>query len=252
LVHTASGGRLHCLEVLVKLAVLIEASLVGLLTAACGGPDAVDPLASPLWQIALAPTSTDSSEVAVRSEAAALSVEEAWLSLRSFEMVPCSNDAAPISHSEYPIDLADDPPALAFETGVRDYCAVRLAIAPSRAAEPAELAELSLHVRGTRSDDIPFEIRSALDVDVELRTPSGSRFDARHLAVGFDLAVWLAEADVQGATATDGVAVIDSNENSGVLTAFETNTSLAVAVYEDADRDGLLDDDELTPVAIAE
>jgi hypothetical protein len=235
----------------VKLAVLIEGSLVGLLTAACGG-EPVDPLASPFWQFAIAPTSTEPSEVAVRSEAAALSVEEAWLSLRSFEMVPCSSDAAPISQSEYPFDLANSPPALAFETGVRDYCAVRLALAPSLSAEPAELAELSLHLRGTRSDDIAFEIQSALELDIELRAPSGTRFDARHLAVGFDLAVWLAGADVQGATATDGVAVIDSSENTAVLTAFEANTSLAVALYEDADRDGLLDDDELTPVAIAE
>jgi hypothetical protein len=236
----------------VKLAVLIQGSLFGLLTVACGGPDAVDPLASPIWQFALAPTSTDSSAVAVRSEAAALSVEEAWLSLHSFEMVPCSNDAASISHTEYPIDLAADPPALAFETGVRDYCAIRLAVAPSSAAEPAELTDLSLHVRGTRSDGIPFEIQSALELDLELRASSGARFDARHHAVGFDLAVWLAGADVADATVTDGVAVIDSRQNSGVLSAFEANTSLAVALYEDADRDALLDDDELTPVAITE
>jgi hypothetical protein len=236
----------------VKLAVLIEFSLVGLLTAACGGAP-VDPLASPFWQFAFAPTSTNSSEVAVRSEAAALSVEEAWLSLRSFEMMPCSSDSASISQREQALDLAHDPPAvLAFETGVSDNCAVRLAAAPSRAAEPAELADLSLHVRGIRSDDIPFEIQSALELDIELRVPSGARFDAHHLAIGFDLAVWLAGADVQSAPTTDGVAIIDSSENTDVLAAFEANTSLAVALYEDADRDGLLDDDELTPVAIAE
>jgi hypothetical protein len=83
MVHTASGGRVHCLEVLVKLAVLVEGSLFGLSTLACTG-EPVDPVASPNWEFALAPTSTDSSEVAVRSEAAALSVEEAWLSVRSF------------------------------------------------------------------------------------------------------------------------------------------------------------------------
>jgi hypothetical protein len=252
LVHTASGGRVHCLEVLVKLAVLVEGTLVGLATAACG-PEAVDPLATPTWEFTLATTSTNTSEVAVRSESAELSVEEAWLSLRSFEMVPCSSDAAPISQSDHPNDLTSAPPAhLAFETGVSDYCAIRLLVTPSSEAEPAELANLSVHVRGTRSDDVPFEIRSALELDIELRAPSGARFDARHFAVGFDLAAWFTGVDVQGASETEGIALVDSSSNAAVLSVFETNTSVTVALYEDADRDGLLDDDELTPVATAD
>ena len=234
-----------------KLAVLIEGSLVGLLTVACAG-EPVDPLASPIWQFAILPTSTNSSEVAVRSDAAALSIEEAWLSLRSFEMVPCSSDSAAISRSEYPIDLAGSPPALAFETSVPDYCAVRVFIAPSRTDEPSELADRAMVLRGSRSDDVPFEIRSDLELDIELRGPSGARFDAHHFAVGFDLAIWFTGADVQGASETSGVALVDLSSNAAVLAAFEGNTSLAVALYEDADRDGLLDEDELMPVATAD
>jgi hypothetical protein len=237
------------MEATVKHGARILALYAALASNACGGSETAMPIDSSITKIALTAVSTDESAVAVRSDSAALSVEEAGLSLRELEIMPCSSDAASIGTRDYPVDLAFDPPALAsFESGVSDYCGMRLAIAPSPADDPPELASLGLYVRGTRSDGLAFEIRSTLSLDVELLASSGAAF-GQHLAVGFDLAAWFAGVDVDGASPTDGVVLIDASSNTDVLSAFEANSASAVALYVDADRDGVLDADELEPIA---
>jgi hypothetical protein len=211
------------------------------------------PIDSSVMNIALTATSTDEDVIAIRSDGAPVSVDEAGLSLRTLEIIPCASDAAPIAHTDYPVDLAVDPPARAsFESGVSDYCAMRVDVAVSSHAEPAALEDLAVHLFGVRSDDARFEIRSALDFELVLATPSGADFGAKHLALGFDLAAWLAGIDIDAATLTDGVAIIDSDTNSESLATFEANTASAVALYVDADRDGVLDADELTSIAAAD
>jgi hypothetical protein len=218
--------------------------------AACGGPETGMPIDSSVTSVALTATSTDEDVIAIRSESAGLSVDEVGLSLRTLEIVPCEEDAAPLAHVDYPVDLAVDPPARAsFESGVDDYCSMRLDVSASTDAEPAALEGLAVHLFGVRSDDVRFEIRSALDFELVLATPSGADFGAKNLALGFDLAVWLAGIDIGEATLTDGVALVDSDANAELLAEFEANTASAVALYVDADRDGVLDADELTSIA---
>jgi len=177
----------------------------------CGGPETAMPIDNSLTTVALTATSTDEDVIAIRSESSSLSVDEVGLSLRTLEIVPCMADAAPIAHVDYPVDLAVDPPARAsFESSVSEYCAMRVDVAPSPDAEPAELEGLAVHLFGVRSDDVPFEIRSAIELELELVTPSGSDFGATYLALGFDLAAWLAGIDIDAATVTDGVALIAS------------------------------------------
>lgn len=220
---------------------------------ACGGPEDAMPIDSSVVGVALTATSTDEDAIAIRSESASVSVDEVGLSLRTLEIVPCASDAAPLAHADYPVDLAVDPPARAsFESGVSDYCTMRLDVARSEDAEPAALEGLAVHLFGERSDDVPFEIRSARGFELTLETPSGSDFGAKHLALGFDLAAWVAGVDLDAATVTDGVALVSSDSNPELLDAFEANTASAVALYVDADRDGVLDADELTSIATSE
>jgi hypothetical protein len=141
-----------------------------------------------------------------------------------------------------------------FESGVKEYCGVRLEIAPAASGAPPELEGLAVHVFGTRSDGVPFEIESTQTLTVVVEsTPAGTPFDARHVVLGLDLATWFDGADVHGATTNaDGVAFVDHATNPDVLTAFEANTSLAVALYADPDHDGIVDEDEMTPIATSQ
>jgi hypothetical protein len=208
------------------------------------------PIDSSMMRVALTATSTDEDVIAIRSETASLSVDEVGLALETLEIVPCAADAAAIGHVDYPVDLADDPPARAdFESGVSDYCAMRLGFSPSPDAEPAALEGLTVHLLGVRSDDVPFEIRSELELELELVTPSGDDFGAQDLALGFDLAAWLSGIDIDAAELSDGVALVDADVNAEMLAAFEANTASAVALYVDADADGVLDADELSSIA---
>ena len=181
----------------------------------------------------------------------ALSLGEAWLALHRLSLVPCAADAAVVSTVDYPVDLFADPPARAtFETAVSDYCGVRIEIAPSPSATPEELTGLSAFISGTRSDDLPFEVRSTEQVTFDF--DAGTALDAAHLVLAVDPEPWFVDADVHGATTTpDGIALIDADNNPDILAAFEGDTALAIALYVDADGDGALAGDELTPVATA-
>ena len=127
-----------------------------------------------------------------------------------------------------------------------EYCKLGVFIEPSPADGPPKLEGLTVLVRGTRSDDVAFEVRSTLPQIVKIHAvePLGA-----YLALGFDLATWFDGVDVDGASVTDGVALIDDETNPSALAAFDANTPSAVALYVDADRDGVLDADELEPVA---
>jgi hypothetical protein len=228
----------------------VRFGLVALLVSACGGSEDGIPIDNTSITIALTATSTDESAVAIRSDEAALDVEEIVLSLRELEMVPCASDSASIADEDYVVDLTLEPPAQSiFESTVSEYCAVGVTIAPTRSDVPADLVGVAVRVRGTRSDGVPFEVRSPVDQTVELRT---SEAVGAYLALGFDLATWFDGVDVDGASVTDGVALIDEQTNASALAAFDANTPSAVALYADADRDGVLDADELEPIATVE
>jgi hypothetical protein len=264
---TASAGRVHCLAMKLQMRDLgtpptnfgrsettigrcVRSGLVALAVSACGGSEDGIPIDSTILTIALTATSTDESAVAVRSDEAALDIEEVGLSLSQLEIVPCDSEAAPLSVQNYPVELTVEPPAQAnFESSVSEYCNLGATIEQSPDDGPPELAGLAVLVRGTRSDDVPFEVRSTLPQIVKIRAaePLGA-----YLALGFDLATWFDGVDVEGASVTDGVALIDDETNPSALAAFDANTPSAVALYVDADRDGVLDADELEPIEMAE
>ena len=261
---TASAGRVHCLAMKLQMRDLgtpltnfgrsettigrcVRSGLVALAVSACGGSEDGMPIDSTILTIALSATSTDASAVAVRSDEAALDVEEVGLSLRELEIVPCDPDAGSVAVQDYPVELTVEPSAQAnFESSVSEYCDMLVEIEESPVDGPQELVGLAVLVRGVRSDDVPFEVRSTLSHSVALRAPES--FGA-YLVLGFDLATWFDGVDVDGASVTDGVALIDDQTNPSALAAFDANTPSAVALYVDADRDGVLDADELEPIA---
>jgi hypothetical protein len=181
-----------------------------------------------------------------------LVLDEARIFLRRLSLVPCAADAASLSTYDFPVDLLHQPPArVTFESSVSEYCGVRLALAPFGGSTPAELAGLSTLVRGVRSDDAPFELRSTLETTLELVSANGP-LDATKLVLGVTPEHWFTDADVHGAsTSPEGVALIDAEHNPDVLAAFDAATPLAFALYVDTNGDGELTDEELAPVAIA-
>jgi hypothetical protein len=180
-----------------------------------------------------------------------LVLDGARIFLRRLSLVPCAADAASLSTYDFPIDLLHQPPArVTFESGVTEYCGVRLALAPFGGSTPAELAGLSALVRGVRSDDAPFELRSTLETTLELVTADGP-LEATKLVLGVTPEHWFTDADVDGAATAEDVALIDAEHNGDVLAAFDAATSLAFALYVDTNGDGELTDEELAPVATA-
>jgi len=179
-----------------------------------------------------------------------LEVEEAWVSIGWLELGPCSNDYGSIGEENWPANLLFDPPSrLDFGTGVLDYCAILLELRPSP-SDSTPLEGLTAFVHGTRADGAPvvIETRSALDVNV-----AGPSFNVSNVALGFDLATWLADVDVDAAELdAEGVARIDEAHNRELQSAFEAGLVRAPSVYQDYDRDGRVDEDELTPVATPE
>ena len=198
-------------------------------------------------QVSIAPVSRDPT-------ANSVTVESAELSLALVELVPCTTDAAILTTNDFPIELLYEPwPHVIFVSAVTDFCGVDLNLAPEPASDPGltDLQNLTALFRGTRADGTNFEIHSTLSVNFEFME-SGSTLDAAHLVVGADFNRWFSDVDLDHADLTDdGVALVDADHNPDLLTAFDAGAATAFALYVDANGDGALTDDELTPVATA-
>lgn len=184
-----------------------------------------------------------------------VTVASAELSLALVELVPCTTDAAILQTHDFPIELLYEPwPHVIFVSAVTDFCGVDLNLAPAPAAAAGgplpDLQNLTALFRGTRADGTTFEIHSTLTLNFAFME-SGSTLDAAHLVVGADLSRWFSDVDLDNADLTDGVALVDTDHNPDLLAAFDAGAATAFALYVDANGDGALTDDELTPVATA-
>jgi hypothetical protein len=199
-------------------------------------------------QVSIAPVSRGPTSTYV-------TLTSAELSLALVELVPCTADAAILQTMNFPIELLYEPwPHVIFVSAVTDFCGVNLNLAPAPSAPDAplpDLQQLTALFRGTRADGTNFEIHSTLTLNFEF-LESGATLDAAHLVVGADLNRWFSDVDLDHADLTDdGVALVDVDHNPDVLTAFDAGAATAFALYVDANGDGALTDDELTPVATA-
>ncbi len=174
----------------------------------------------------------------------------AGLSFGSISLEPCIPDAALLRTRNFSIDLFHEPaPSVGFISSVTDFCGLTLELAPAASSELPELDGASARFQGTTADATPFTLTSALDTTLGFATDKP--LDAMNLVLGVDLDAWFANVDVTDAEMSDGGVLIDADHEPDVLAAFEQATSAAVALYEDANGDGKLTDDELVPVANA-
>lgn len=147
--------------------------------------------------------------------------------------------------------------ATPFEASAGRYCGARLPFLhaagdlPNKA--PDSLRDESIVLIGTLPDGRAYELRSALETSVLLRAAaSGFELDAQHpgVLIGFDVAEWLSEMDWSQASALSGRVLIDAEHNDALLSAFERALPHGVALFRDANGDGMLDADH-TPIASA-
>jgi hypothetical protein len=109
----------------------------------------------------------------------------------------------------------------------------------------------SLLVSGRLADGRHFELRSALQRELVLRGDQDFELDGTHpgVLVGFDVALWLAGLDWDGADVDDdGDIIADETHNAALLEGFERQFAHGVSLFRDDDRDGLLDPE---PVPLA-
>jgi len=183
-----------------------------------------------------------------------LMLEEARVSVPSLFFTACPGDDAAPPAAPAALDLmAPSPLALSVPWSSDLACGATIELGPSPLAEPVPLAGLGFRFSGVRTDGVPFEITSTFSRHYPLVTnPPDTPLDAASLFIAFDLAVWLDAAAVPTLPNDSGSIVIDSAHNVDALTALEAAGVHAIALYLDADRDGVLDSSELTPVGTAQ
>jgi hypothetical protein len=191
-------------------------------------------------------------------EDAQLVVESAWLVLGDVRFAPradgkaCDADSASDGPSVPGLGAGDhaatQAPVSPVELSDGRYCGVHLPLQSASelpSAAPPELRGHSLLLLGETRDGRPFRIASALRTELDLRAEAdGFELDAERpgVLIGFDVASWLAELDwSQAELDADDRIVVDAEHNALLLAEFEAQFARGVALFRDADGDGLFD-----------
>lgn len=205
---------------------------------------------------ATVPPTVDPPEIQISAldgavEAQSLGLDKAAVYIQKLTFVPCDPKAASLGTTAFPVDVFVFPPSsLTLDTAVSDYCTIHVELAAGTSTKPA-LEAATVHVAGSRDDGVPFEVTSTVAASLDfVSMPAGKPFDATKLFLGVDFDAWFADADVSGTEPDDdGAVLVNADSNSDLLDAFDAATTGAFALYVDANRDGMLTDDELEPVA---
>ncbi|MEQ1507646.1 MAG: hypothetical protein ABMB14_35775 [Myxococcota bacterium] len=145
-------------------------------------------------------------------------------------------------------DLALGIVDLAFESPDAGYNRVEVRPRTGRARPPGappELEDASFVIDGHRSDGVPFRILSDTEDEIALTGAFQLGEDQSALALGFDLNTWFEGIDLDAATVKgNGEIEISHDENRGLLDRFERNLAGSVALVDDQNGDGFVDDGE--------
>lgn len=183
-------------------------------------------------------------------------VDTAWLAFRELKLRPaasCEDRAQVEVTGPLAVDLLGPiPPALRdLETPAGGYCRLELRwhkVSAPIAGAPTELEGVAVYVGGTRRDGKRFIIRSERNDALELRARGGAfqiEPSISGLIVGFDMQVWLAGVDLEGAVVGAGDVVrIERGQNEAQLTRFEQNVAASAKLFEDQDGDERLGENE--------
>lgn len=140
---------------------------------------------------------------------------------------------------------ATQAPVTPVELTAGRYCGLRLAVERSGArpeGAPEELEEHSLLVSGKLADGRDFRVLSALEGELELRADAqGFELDEARagVVIGFDVASWLGELEWPE-TGEGELVRIDAEHDPEGLAEFEQRFASGVALFRDAEGDGLL------------
>jgi hypothetical protein len=218
-----------------------------LASGACTGSETGNPTAS----LRLGLRASDPSIATVGETGDGIRVHALWLSVASISAVGCETGAAEkeVSPSATLLNLAEGLEVGEVATG--EYCGLHLRL------EPAELSTLpmgappgatSIATYGERADGVPFVILSAASLDLTIPGPAFTVNEGHSLLLAFDVSAWLRDAVLDGATVTDGLALLDGREHPALTATFDAQ--LTASLHDDLNADGHVDDDEGALAAI--
>jgi hypothetical protein len=246
-----------------RLALLLALASVGCEGTEVGNPD-VEPVQLSLTahstsdQVAFAADDADDEDAGGdgASSTAAVTVERMWVSLGDVRFVlddACGRDPDTRTTVPGPIiaDLASEPTALPAKLPDADYCSVRVSLERAGAGDdvPEELVGYSALISGARADGVPFLIRTRSKPDFVLRSrgePFRLASDAKPVFLAFDAGAWLDGVDLAGAEPDAEGKVLVETPGEPLLRTFETNVRSSLSLFKDADKNGALDQAELS------
>jgi hypothetical protein len=168
-------------------------------------------------------------------------VTRAFLSTSALTLTACNEEVAPIVLDPRGYELvSDDPYQETIRTAVNELCSVRLDVEPLDENESEGVpAGASVYVEGTDASGEPFTLSSESAFSLSLEADADSSLGKVPLLVGFDVSVWLKGLPLPP----------DMSDMAAQM--FEEQLTDATALYVDYDEDGVLDDDESTPISHA-
>lgn len=158
------------------------------------------------------------------------------------------------------IDLLNDtslPPANRIPIPSDTYCEIGLDFnrlgkeeAPEGIPTDDPIIGSALIVRGSRDDGTPFLVRLNEDDRFKLEGTSPDGFAIESvpggtlLFISFDLSAWFTGVDLNAAVVSNGMIVIDHDENAGLRSMIVENIKHSARLFKDLNGNGVLDGDE--------
>lgn len=227
----------------------------------CTATETGNPVAEQHMQLT-ARSSDDAITLRMQSGESSTYVKQAWIVVGDVRFVQEKSCDTPPKEADIPgpvtIELVWKPKALDFAVEDTAYCRVvfplRRAKAPLGAAPP-ELEDHSIFIKGIRADMTPFEIRSRITSEADIRAPKNKPFRVKDAAsaliIGFDLGLWLKDIDLDALEPNaDGLILIDEDHEQDSLALFDDRVNQAMELFRDKDDDGTLDaSEEKVPLA---
>lgn len=226
--------------------------LLGLAVAGCaGGTETGNPTLT--GQLSYTGLSSAPAKIGVRRGGGVANVNNAWFALGQVT-VSSAGDCGVNRTSAFSVralgigdHAAGVHNATDFEGSAGAFCSVELpfqAVAADDTKAPALLRGHGIVVAGELADGTPFLLQSDQAPLVRLQGEANG-FElspqAPNALIAFDFATWLEDVDWAAASVDAGRISVDAGSNTDILRAFESQLASGVALYRDADGDGVLD-----------
>jgi hypothetical protein len=113
---------------------------------------------------------------------------------------------------------------------------------------PTELGGHTVFVTGTRGDTTPFEVRNDLSSRLDLGPSAAGGFilgtGSKGMLLVFDLAEWLDASLLNAADVSDGMILIDRDNNTNIASDLEDRIPQSAILFRDGNRDGMLNEND--------